>query len=392
MLVNIGPAKPQRQLTETERLQLLSPNVETADLGARTPPHRLVLETSFTDLQPETEETIQGKIDHYQSNQSWEYNNGASVIDIGKICDGERKEWMQMAPLASPETLSDVSSVSSKEGSHQKLNNGNRLSWTGVSTMEPIAQSPAVQKPTSDSVRTYMNKNKDVTSIISSPILEHENYPVSYKVITEATVEANTFPVEPCSTQLMDPSRLCLDGLEENIHLTNRECMHFGADSTYASTSTEQTIERLFTPHEPKRVTFEMFDKQRIAREVSEDSMYNSGESFVPTYPEYSNQQEYGNHGYMYTPCGYTNLSPASSPIIGHSVSDVQLFKLMEETYKNRTHERINIPNAQEVDPIDEDPIVTSSPIKPHHKNLTYDVESIPPNSNRGEYQAESSL
>lgn len=399
LLVNIGPAKPQRQLTENERRQLLSPNIETTNLGTRTPPHRLVLETSFTDLQPEVEEATHNKNDHYQSNLSWDYNNGASSVEEGKIYNSDKKEWLQMAPLASPETLSDVSSISSKESSHQKLNNGNRLSWTGAPTMEPIAQSPAVQRPNSDSIRAYTNKGTrgSLPVITSSGMENGVSFPVSYKVVTEATVEVNTLPEEPCSPHLMDPSRLCLniDGLEENIHLTNSDCIHFGADSTYASTSTEQTIERLFTPHEPKRVTFELYDKQRIAREVSEDSMYNSGESFVPTYPEYSNQQEYGSHGYMYTPCGYTNLSPASSPIIEHSVSDVQLFKLVEEPYMHRTHERINIPHAHETDPIDEDPIITSSPIKVHQKNLAFDSESISPSSNQSECresQAESSL
>lgn len=398
LLVNIGPAKPQRQLTENERRQLLSPNIETTDLGARTPPHRLVLETSFTDLQPGVEETVLDESEHYQSNLSWEYTNGASSVDDSKVCNGDRKEWLQMAPLASPETLSDVSSVSSKEGSHQKLNNGTRLSWTGVPAMEPIAQSPSIQRPNSDSIRAYSNKcTRGLLPMIPNSEIENNvNFPVNYKVVTEATVEVNALPEEPRSPHLMNPSRLCLniDGLEENLHLTNSDCIHFGADSTYASTSTEQTIDRLFTPHEPKRVTFELYDKQRIAREVSEDSMYNSGESFVPTYPEYSNQQEYGSHGYMYTPCGYTNLSPDLSPTIEHSVSDVQLFKLVEEPNIYRTHERINIPHTHETDPIDEDPIITSSPIKTHQKTLTFDVESIS-SSNRSECresQAESSL
>lgn len=389
LLVNTGPAKPQRQLSETERRQLLSPNLEAGDLGTLTPPHRLVLETSFTDLQPEIEETAPDKNELYQSNISWEYPTASNVSlpDDAQAYDGERKDWVHLAPLASPETLSDVSSISSKGSSHQKLNNGNRLSWSGVPTMEPIAQSPAVQRLNSYSVRAYTSKSPDFSIQMDScsRIREEENCS-TYKVVTEATVEVNAAQEEQRSSHLMDPSHLCLDidVLEKNVRLTNSDCLQFGADSTYASTSTEQTIDKLFTPHEPKRVTFDLYDKQRIAREVSEDSMYNSGESFVPTYPEYSNQQEYGSHGYMYTPCGYTNLSPASSPVIEHSVSDVQLFKLVEEPFLHRTHEKVNIG--------DEDPIITSSPIKSHQRNLTFDTETISAHSNRNESRSESSL
>ncbi|XP_054721241.1 diacylglycerol lipase-alpha-like [Uloborus diversus] len=398
LLVNTGPAKPQRQLSETERRQLLSPNAEASELGSRTPPHRLVLETSFTDLQPEIEEATVAKDDHYQSNLSWEYNNAVSaVLDDNKECDGEKKEWLAMAPLASPETLSDVSSISSK-GSQQKINNGNRLSWVGAPTMEPIAQSPAAQRPHSDSLGAYMNKDAVHTMRVDSGtgLEDNLNYPLCYKVVTEATVEVNTLQDNLRSSHLMDPSRLCLniEGLEGTLHLANGDRSHFGGDSTYASTSTEQTIERLFTPHESKRVTFDLYENQKIAREVSEDSMYNSGESFVPTYPEYSNQQEYGSHGYMYTPCGYTNYSPASSPTIEHSVSDVQLFKVNDEPQVHKSREERDISSRLETNPIHEE-LVTSSPIKTHQRNVTLDINTVSPHLSHCEYKeppTESSL
>ncbi|GFT65747.1 sn1-specific diacylglycerol lipase alpha [Nephila pilipes] len=397
LLINTGPAKPQRQLSEADRRQFT--NIEATDLGSRTPPHRLVLETSFTDLQPESDETIVGHSEHHKLNVNWDYNNaGAEISNGSKESDMEKKEWMRMAPLASPETLSDVSSISSK-GSSQKANNGNRLSWGGVPTMEPIAQSPAVQRPNSDSLAIDLSKDSAQAMRVDSGTGFEDsgmNYQLCYKVVTEATVEINTMREDLQSPPLMDPSRLCLniEDIEENAHYINGDRNPFGADSTYASTSTEQTIERLFTPHEPKRVTFDLYETQKIAREVSEDSMYNSGESFVPTYPEYSNQQEYGSHGYMYTPCGYTSFSPISSPTMEHSISDVQLFKISEQPTVHKSSKDKSMTRAQEMAPVHEEPIITSSPRKSHQRNIVIDID-MPLPSNRGDYKeppTESSL
>lgn len=381
LLVNTGPAKPQRQCSEADRHQYNT--IEATDFGSRTPPHRLVLETSFTDLQPESEEAVAGG--NQQASVSWEFHGaGAEGPNGTNKSEEDKKEWMRMAPLASPETLSDVSSISSK-GSNQKSNNGNRLSWGGVPTMEPITQSPAAQRPNSDSLAAEAGKSHTRQG---SDFEDDLNYPVCYKVVTEATVEINTMREELQSPRLMDPLRLCLniEALGENPHFGCRN--QFGADSTYASTSTEQTIEKLFTPHEPKRVTFELYETQKMGREVSEDSMYNSGESFVPTYPEYSSQQEYGSHGYSYTPCDYTSFSPISSPTIEHSVSDVQLFQASEQppAHKSRREHVIEMP------PVHEEPIVASSPRTPRQKNAM-DVASKSPT--RKEYKdppTESSL
>ncbi|KAG8201460.1 hypothetical protein JTE90_024329 [Oedothorax gibbosus] len=368
LLINTGPAKPQRQWSERDRHQFST--IETADLGSRTPPHRLVLETSFTDLQPESEE-IADHTGNQQASVTWEFHgdpNGSNKSDE------EKKEWLRMAPLASPETLSDVSSISSK-GSNQKSTNGNRLSWGGVPTMEPITQSPAAQRSDEAGKRSDFEDDRSAC----------------YKVVTEATVEVNPLQEELRSPRMMDPMRLCLniEGLGENSHFGcsgHHQCG--GADSTYASTSTEQTIEKLF---EPKRVTFELFETQKIGREVSEDSMYNSGESFVPTYPEYSSQQEYGNSGYSYTPCDYTGFSPVSSPTIEHSVSDVQLFRSASD--QPTAHKpRREAPHVIEMPPVHEEPIVASSPITPHKKNVIEVVKS--PNRSK-EYKdppTESSL
>ncbi|GIY40342.1 diacylglycerol lipase-alpha [Caerostris darwini] len=394
LLVNTGPAKPQRQFSEADRRQFT--NIEETELGSSTPPHRLVLETSFTDLQPESEETIAGPNDTRKLNTNWNFNSAGAEASCGsKDSDMEKKEWIRMAPLASPETLSDVSSISSK-GSSQKANNGNRLSWGGVPTMEPIAQSPAVQRPNSDSITIDLSKHSmQAMRADSGTGFEDStmNYPMCYKVVTEATVEINTMREDLHSPPLMDPSHLCLN-IEEGASYINGGRTPFGADSTYASTSTEQTIEKLFTPHEPKRVTFDLYETQKIAREVSEDSMYNSGESFVPTYPDYSNQLEYGCHGYMYTPCGYTNFSPMSSPTMEHSMSDAQLFKASRHPSVHKSAKNREMHQAQEMAPVHEEPIIASSPRNSHPRSVVIDIEPPLPSDRKEckEPPTESSL
>lgn len=413
LLINTGPAKPQRLLMESECHQLLSPSADTLDSTLdRTPPHRLVLETSFTDLQPEgvAVEDIpsQGNMKH---SLSWEYSSAvAAALDTSyqnqkrlqslsvqpssyQKVDLVHDEWMGSAPLASPETLSDVSSVSSK-GSHQKLNNGNmanRLSWGGVPVMETIAQSPAVQRPTQDSLGVYENQISDIhkdnfghvhdigisrdsstSNLLTNCNPQAVSTPLGHQVITEATVEMDPNSLhsnKELSLRSMDPSQLRL-----NIESLCQEAKtkHSGGDSTYASTSTERTIDRLFTPHEPKRVTFELSDSQEsqeTERDDSADSLYNSGESFVPTYPEYTTQQEYGNHLYSYARHSYNNHTPPTSPTIEHSFSDIQLTSLMSRPSTQHSHESSRVlyePLTQKTLSLDTDTNISKTPISKH--------------------------
>ncbi|CAG2053251.1 unnamed protein product [Timema podura] len=168
VITTIGPAKPQRSTSnnnsavtslehlDSERCHLLaSNNPMPGSPKAATPPHKLCLETSFTSLQSPTTDAQCSVSPHsstcshlivsgnrnlktaYASSPfalhpvlSWEYaaileehhaNNGI-VLGRSKT-DNDQKtlkidlihdDWFGLAPLATPESLSEVSSISSR--------------------------------------------------------------------------------------------------------------------------------------------------------------------------------------------------------------------------------------------------------------------------------------
>nr|CAD7197327.1 unnamed protein product [Timema douglasi] len=168
VITTIGPAKPQRSTSnnnsavtslehlDSERCHLLAlNNPMPGSPKAATPPHKLCLETSFTSLQSPTTDAQCSVSPHsstcshlivsgnrtlkpaYASSPfalhpvlSWEYaaileehhaNNG---IILGRSKnDNDQKtlkldlihdDWFGLAPLATPESLSEVSSISSR--------------------------------------------------------------------------------------------------------------------------------------------------------------------------------------------------------------------------------------------------------------------------------------
>uniref|UniRef100_T1JB75 Diacylglycerol lipase-alpha n=1 Tax=Strigamia maritima TaxID=126957 RepID=T1JB75_STRMM len=156
VLSNVGPAKPQRVFLENEIKDIYIPDSSHSSPLDRTPPHKLCLETSFTDLNPESNRSstyseagvINSEFpsaleDHLvrvfreQKNNFYSSNIGMPSRKVDLI----RDEWMGFAPLASPETLSDVSSIGSK-GSRGNLNNFKN----SAKPMETIVQSPASSK------------------------------------------------------------------------------------------------------------------------------------------------------------------------------------------------------------------------------------------------------
>nr|CAD7258185.1 unnamed protein product [Timema shepardi] len=171
VITTIGPAKPQRSTSnnnstvtslehlDSERCHLLAlNNPMPGSPKAATPPHKLCLETSFTSLQSPTTDAQCSVSPHsstcshlivsgnrtlkpaYASSPfalhpvlSWEYaaileehhaNNG---IILGRSKDDNDQktlkldlihdDWFGLAPLATPESLSEVSSISSRASS-----------------------------------------------------------------------------------------------------------------------------------------------------------------------------------------------------------------------------------------------------------------------------------
>jgi hypothetical protein len=167
VMTNIGPAKPQRITSPTNEIEISSDKHPPADSSERsclllngvpspsspkanTPPHKLCLETSFTSLSPDqclpTKPCVSPSSNgatpiaatltspfSLHPTISWEYasmleeqltnmnkngNNGNNTNnkEITKI-DLIHDDWFGLAPLATPESLSEVSSISSRTSS-----------------------------------------------------------------------------------------------------------------------------------------------------------------------------------------------------------------------------------------------------------------------------------
>ncbi|XP_012217030.1 diacylglycerol lipase-alpha isoform X1 [Linepithema humile] len=142
VVTTLGPAKPQRlasstetasfeaahehheiqelEVQEQEMRALLSPSTPTRCLSnhlAGTPPHRLCLETSFTSLQSPSEPQAGRELSVDSHGIPWEYVSLASeLLNTPRLEDGKpSNRWddpTRMAPLATPETLSEASTSS----------------------------------------------------------------------------------------------------------------------------------------------------------------------------------------------------------------------------------------------------------------------------------------
>ena len=248
VLINVGPSKPARKLPEAERKALLSTNETPESTLDTTPPHKLYLETSFTNANPG--EVLEAEVLNRSSGAfsiisdanslSWDY---ASPLDVERRAQnlekierqdrtkslpppqhprpdfkldlsGNLDEWSSPAPLATPETLSDTSSIDSGswKGS-RKFTNGYQRLTTGMPTMEPIQQSP---------LRTVRSEGYHYFIEAPSPVEYHESperefgtlappehslpqaqsTPLKNQITTEVTVESDIPPSKPPRTNL----------------------------------------------------------------------------------------------------------------------------------------------------------------------------------------------
>ncbi|XP_046980433.1 diacylglycerol lipase-alpha [Schistocerca americana] len=132
VITTVGPAKPRRasacaSSTPAEHLQPLlaaapaasapaaapAPATSPGSPKASTPPHRLCLETSFTSLQSPGSEP-QHIISSISSSSTSSFLSIISSSVTIPAQDGLHDEWFGLAPLATPESLSEVSSISSR--------------------------------------------------------------------------------------------------------------------------------------------------------------------------------------------------------------------------------------------------------------------------------------
>ncbi|XP_046683149.1 diacylglycerol lipase-alpha isoform X1 [Homalodisca vitripennis] len=114
VITSLGPAKPQRSLNNNNNINSTQPvDTDHCQLlaGSGSPPHRLCLETSFTSVPPRA-----GADSGVESGRlPWEWAGMGLAPQPDLIHD----DWFGLAPLATPESLSEVSSISSRASSHR---------------------------------------------------------------------------------------------------------------------------------------------------------------------------------------------------------------------------------------------------------------------------------
>lgn len=120
VITSLGPAKPQRSLNNNNNFGISQPvDLDHCQLlagsnsSSSSPPHKLCLETSFTSLQPRVLDNSSVDSRHLP----WEFT---SLVQSGLVrqprssLDLIHDDWFGLAPLATPESLSEVSSISSR--------------------------------------------------------------------------------------------------------------------------------------------------------------------------------------------------------------------------------------------------------------------------------------
>ena len=163
-MVNVAPAKPSRRIPEHEYKALLSDtSCSTLDNTLQVTPQsatKMYLETSFSNR---TDEVNQSNAMSDENSPNWDYEETqCTQMDSEQqqpTCEQVRQvkskrnfkldfsgseNWNVVpAPLATPETLSESSSVEST--SYQRRSGGYQKLIMGMPTMEPIQQSPLRQ-------------------------------------------------------------------------------------------------------------------------------------------------------------------------------------------------------------------------------------------------------
>ena len=163
VLVNVGPTKPTRKLSLAERKALLTQDSPNLDLHGDNLALNVEEQGECADRDVCAADVCQSGTMSEANSLSWDYIGSGSgsqeaLTPEGTLARGttdtKRKLKLDLsyslgtdAPLASPETLSDVSSVDSGswKGSRKCTNGYQRLST--MPTLAPIQQSPQHSRP-----------------------------------------------------------------------------------------------------------------------------------------------------------------------------------------------------------------------------------------------------
>lgn len=147
VLINVAPPKPIRTLTEDERQNLLNNRTPSVDSVLGNP---VRVEIIHPEIQPSAQHCPLPVYDMTNYHQENEYSLDAE----GNIVITKNKPMMTLnlcenkeAPLASPETLSDRSSIASSGSLKNICSDRDSFRKSLQSPLETIQQSPTVKSP-----------------------------------------------------------------------------------------------------------------------------------------------------------------------------------------------------------------------------------------------------
>ncbi|XP_013421661.1 sn1-specific diacylglycerol lipase alpha [Lingula anatina] len=412
VLVNVGPSKPSRRLPEHERRALLTSDT-TDTMEMRAPrPDNLCLESSYTGSFPE-EPDIPNPSRH--SSLSWEYTSPleAAVSTPDKLDDanptgvvvkpGEKTATqtqlfltdelgssptrslnrsrtypfrsgrqpvmvdVEPAPIATPESLSDTSSVgSSSSGSRKYLGGFLKLS-EGFDKMDPIAASPSHHKskggdgsvappptPLHSTVQDGGNDStlSDILNWAAQPPVA-QSTPYRNTITTTAQVESH-------------PKQLNLDQDENpDADVVDSNAEGDGSSKLSDFNTRSQIIgEKLKKAECTDSYKLTFAESSSSARQaISEGDCTQNG--YVPHSPTHGNQQLYNDVTGHYSQGGRGYPHGGYQAPFQHSESDTHLdHAVYKPDQIHRTKDIEDIKEMEDTEPVFEDKDSEDTPTK----------------------------
>lgn len=204
LLVHTGPAKPQRKVqiikqpVSPPKKPLLADSPKTRNsLDVIESPKKVIIETSFT-----ASPLIAQNAQNHKRLNSRSVRPNQLPTDQTKV-DLIRDDWMGAAPLASPETMSDISSISSRS-------NGVRASWAALPVFTINERQYADQRVVSDQPLPDPESNDSESSqevitqtndVLNIPLVENEH------IQNNDNHYSNIYTIEVVNKNLVDDGK-----------------------------------------------------------------------------------------------------------------------------------------------------------------------------------------
>lgn len=337
-----------------------------------TPPHRLCLETSFTDLNPENlpasnHSSSQSEVPDavaMSAPNNWEYNVGLedqfassnhrnrkalSNPPLAHRVTMVRDEWIGLAPLATPETLSDVSSVSSRGSS--RIGSGRfvgRLSGNSAKEDASLRSSEAeccVRKPQREESHYRQGQTKemlvleDVDDFTESshllaelPLFKYSDDTPNNVMVTEVVVEMEPRLVHESNILELESdgegpnyegARLSFDLSQGTSTQTSEDTGYHGDQEVFLNNSPQQQVSRMNHPSTANDGVDNHGGSSRISQSSYEEVTSDCNNKHPVSSRQGSCHSRADTMSDVYDPSLNSNPSPLTSPASLEAASSV---------------------------------------------------------------------